>query len=271
MGDDPDADIPIFTADYERELSAEEVKALGPDEQYEYLLSWFFHYFEDPAHETPYESAEGGYQYIFGGPYDAEEELGSEFGDAVPEEVMQRVIDRLQTVGFEWAPSDNHPNRSRDEEDDRPTEPLDQVFERLQSGLELTPDLVGSPKRQAVIDAANALQDALVKFAAPSIGHNHPPEDIEADEAINQEQISELTRDLTFVKEEAAAPRPDFLSFASILKNIKELGKLLFKGAVAQAGKDMFEAGAKELHHLSPLLDGLVNAGIIWLHSLLPF
>ena len=33
--------------------------------------------FEDPANETPYESSEGGYIYIWGGPYDALEQLSA--------------------------------------------------------------------------------------------------------------------------------------------------------------------------------------------------
>lgn len=43
------------------------------------MVEWFHMNFEDPAHNTPYESAEGGYQWIWGGPYDAEEELQDAF------------------------------------------------------------------------------------------------------------------------------------------------------------------------------------------------
>ncbi len=268
MGDDPDADILNFAAEFERELSADEVGELDPDQQYEYLLAWFFHYYEDPAHDTPHESAEGGYQYIFGGPYDAEEELSNKFGDAVSEEVMQRVVDRLQSVGFEWAPSDNHPARAYENEDETPLEDLDRIVAKLQDGsLELTPDPVGSANRQAVIDAASALQDALAKFTPPPIGHNHPPEDIKADEP-KQDQVSEPAKDVTFAKEEAQASKPDLLGFGHALKSIRELGKLLLKGVVAAAGKALFDVGMKELQYLSPLIDSLVHAGVTWLASL---
>ena len=43
--------------------------------QTEAMRKWFFEHFEDPAHRTPYESREGGYQWIWGGPYDARERL----------------------------------------------------------------------------------------------------------------------------------------------------------------------------------------------------
>ena len=40
------------------------------DDAVEAIKDWFLENFEDPAESTPYESAEGGYQYIWGGPYD---------------------------------------------------------------------------------------------------------------------------------------------------------------------------------------------------------
>jgi hypothetical protein len=36
------------------------------------MVEWFFNNFEDPVHHTPYD---GGYVWIWGGPYDARDEL----------------------------------------------------------------------------------------------------------------------------------------------------------------------------------------------------
>ena len=47
------------------------LKRLGRDKQLEYMHAWFHRYYQDPVHETPHESAEGGYIYIWGGPYNA--------------------------------------------------------------------------------------------------------------------------------------------------------------------------------------------------------
>ena len=44
---------------------------LTHDERVEAMKEWFWENFEDPANETPYESREGGYQWIWGGPFDA--------------------------------------------------------------------------------------------------------------------------------------------------------------------------------------------------------
>ena len=46
---------------------------------------------------------EGGYIYIWGGPYDAEEELGDEFADIVPEHVIGELVTELESESTEWA------------------------------------------------------------------------------------------------------------------------------------------------------------------------
>jgi hypothetical protein len=73
--------------------------------QLEMMREWFFKHFEDPAERTPYESVEGGYIWIWGGPYDAREELDAEFGDGVPEDVIEELADELTRECWEWAPT----------------------------------------------------------------------------------------------------------------------------------------------------------------------
>jgi hypothetical protein len=67
------------------------------------MRSWFFSNFQDPVEETPYISSEGGYQYLFGGPYDANEELDNRFEDIVPQEVRAKLGHELQDQSWEWA------------------------------------------------------------------------------------------------------------------------------------------------------------------------
>jgi hypothetical protein len=52
---------------------------------------------------TPYESAEGGYQWIWGGPYNAGEQLFSKFGDIVPESLIEEVTEELESMPIESA------------------------------------------------------------------------------------------------------------------------------------------------------------------------
>jgi hypothetical protein len=83
-------------------------KAIGeapPDEQQEMMEEWFRARFEDPAERTPYDSQEGGYIWIWGGPYDAREELRNEFYDMVPEPVIDELVSSLERECIQWAPT----------------------------------------------------------------------------------------------------------------------------------------------------------------------
>jgi hypothetical protein len=73
--------------------------------QLQMMRDWFFERFEDPAERTPYESAEGGYIWIWGGPYDAREELDGEFGGSVPDDVIEELAEELTSQCWEWAPT----------------------------------------------------------------------------------------------------------------------------------------------------------------------
>jgi hypothetical protein len=75
------------------------------DMRHEVMRIWFLSRYWDPANETPYNSKEGGYLYIYGGPYDAKEELDHQFCDMASEEDIQAVVDDVESDGiFEWAP-----------------------------------------------------------------------------------------------------------------------------------------------------------------------
>ncbi|WP_188064120.1 hypothetical protein [Sphingobium sp. KCTC 72723] len=96
---------------------------MDEDEAVETMVGWFHENYEDPAQETPYESAEGGYQYIWGGPYDAEEEISGAFPDA-PEDLISRAIEEVQSDGlYDWAPNGRRiqevePDEEEEEEPD---------------------------------------------------------------------------------------------------------------------------------------------------------
>ena len=74
----------------------------------DFLVLWFGSQYEDPVHEMPY--INGEYQYIYGGPHDANEELWDTFGDYVTEEIIEHAVDEITMGGtYEWAPSFHHP------------------------------------------------------------------------------------------------------------------------------------------------------------------
>lgn len=71
----------------------------------EEMREWFYANYEDPAERTPYMTSEGGYIWIWGGPYDAREELEANFGHEVPEDLIDELVEELNSECFEWAPT----------------------------------------------------------------------------------------------------------------------------------------------------------------------
>jgi hypothetical protein len=137
-----------------------EIDMSDSDGAIEAMVEWFHENFEDPAMETPYESAEGGYQYIWGGPHYAREELWDAFPTA-NEELIERAAGEIQVHGiFDWAPAG-----SRIRESD-----LD-VNDAVETSLE---DRLEALKSQ--IDEIEGYIDFWRK-RDPQIGHNGPPDE----------------------------------------------------------------------------------------------
>jgi len=87
----------------EGSITASALKKADPELQKEVMRVWFYGQFEDPVHSCPYNSEEGGYQFIYGGPYDANEELQNEFSDIVPYEFIEELADELENECSEWS------------------------------------------------------------------------------------------------------------------------------------------------------------------------
>ena len=76
-------------------IAEEHLRGADPEFQKEAMKEWFLSKFENPVEHTPYESAEGGYIYIWGGPFDAEDVLGDEFGGIVSDETIEECAREL--------------------------------------------------------------------------------------------------------------------------------------------------------------------------------
>ena len=89
----------------EAEAKAEEAVTLVKQ-----MVAWFRDHYEDPVENTPYCSEEGGYIYIWGGPYDAREEIEGHFATqqgAFSEdewgEIIAAAVDEVEEDGGpEW-------------------------------------------------------------------------------------------------------------------------------------------------------------------------
>lgn len=101
-------------------LPPDDFEGMSIEDAVEKIKDWFFENFEDPVHSTPYISAEGGYQYIWGGPYSARDIIENIFADAASQELIDAAIEELESEGWDWVPSSNR--RQPPEEDEPPSE-----------------------------------------------------------------------------------------------------------------------------------------------------
>lgn len=78
---------------------------------------WFHENYEDPAVRMPYSSAEGGYQWIWGGPYDAREQIGDQFSDVSDEASIEEAAAVVTSDGLvDWAPKARREDHWQDED-----------------------------------------------------------------------------------------------------------------------------------------------------------
>jgi hypothetical protein len=69
------------------------------------MKAWFLARYCDPAEETPYNSREGGYLFVHGGPYHPGEEISERFSVFASDEAIQAITEELiSQVGDSWAP-----------------------------------------------------------------------------------------------------------------------------------------------------------------------
>ncbi len=68
------------------------------------LVEWFKENYDTPENRLPHESKEGGYQWIYGGPCDARQELEDKFSK-VPEEIIEAAVEEIESDGtVDWTP-----------------------------------------------------------------------------------------------------------------------------------------------------------------------
>lgn len=94
----------VMRAEYQANIDKEQLSELGKELQIQVMREWFFAHYEDPVERTPYQSSEGGYLWIWGGPYDADGVLQDEFSGLVSYEAIEELARELSHICCEWAP-----------------------------------------------------------------------------------------------------------------------------------------------------------------------
>lgn len=260
----------MFAADYPYGISRTTFRRLPKAEKIELMVEWFRQNFEDPANKTPYESAEGGYQYVWGGPYSAMDEIGSMFGDLVPEKWIEEAVDEVQRDGiYDWAPT-----RIGDDDSDEQSNP--------ELSLGDIPDEPGPAygahddyeARKKVIAALDRVKEALDHPRPIGIGHNQPPEDIDAAAEAFKAVVQELRGE--FEKPEPSIPIIKHLALRlrdGMLSAMKWGGKkldIMLDEAAKSMGKTIgtFLPGVAALNepHLHTALVNAYDTVVNWLH-----
>ncbi len=170
--------------DLEIGVARSQLKRLGRAKQLAYMRHWFETYYEDPSQETP--RGDNEFVYVWGGPYDAHDQFGDEFGGLVSDDRIEEAVEMVQEEGtIDWAPTSRHPSRDQDgdeERDDIEPEPdaAEDLLRLLEEGSPVrygTPDEIA--QRAVVRRHVDALKSELARFRqdSPGIGHNEAPED----------------------------------------------------------------------------------------------
>ena len=240
-------------------IPPDDFSGLSLEAAVEQITDWFFVNFEDPANSTPYESAEGGYQYIWGGPYDARDIIENIFADTASDELITAAIAAVEQEGYEWAPHDR----------------------RIQPPDDEPPDIVDRDALHAeMLRRIAELERALDEASTPGIGHNRPPEAID-EIPLDPYDQQDIRRSLAILKEQPPAP-----SETAIPALEAEAGKLDSYGkriltwfaeraddfateAVKEAGKEFGKWGARVT--MWKAIGGLLTAAAVatnaWLHA----
>lgn len=92
-----------------KKVPLKSLRYVSKADQLDVMRKWFYENFENPVESCPHDS-EDGYIYIYGGPYEASEELQEMFGQYVNEKLIEDLVDELNAECYEWSANSNNIN-----------------------------------------------------------------------------------------------------------------------------------------------------------------
>jgi hypothetical protein len=96
-------------------ITAAKLSEADAEMQGDVMRVWFYDHY-DPPDDLPYNGEEGGYQFIYGGPYEPEDELQAKFAGIVPDVVIEKLANELSSVSYQWSGLDPGPDPDLDDE-----------------------------------------------------------------------------------------------------------------------------------------------------------
>lgn len=257
-----DADIQVLAAssipDIDEDISLDDAVAV--------VEEWFLHNFEDPVHSTPYSSEDGGYSYVWGGPFEASEILDEAYDYELRSDVKEEVLSSLEAMGDTWVISQGRILPPDDDEEAESAGPVE-------------------ASHQSLLEKVGAVERVLAEIdqARGGIGHNRPPESID-EEPITDLDRREMGEALSLLKAQPAQPSASaFMSIEAALGTLRKaaikIGSYLaqrgndfvtsaVKSAGDATGKAIIGLGAWSL--LGNEVNDLIAAGLKWLGLINP-
>jgi hypothetical protein len=242
----------------------EDFDGLSVEEAVEAIKDWFLTNFEDPVHITPYESREGGYQYIWGGPYDAHDVIENVFAGIASDEIIQAAIEEIEEDGLtDWAPNSRRIQRPEDEP----------------PGVESS-----SPEKlhAEMLERIAELEKTLAEVQPPpvGIGHNNPPEPIDDAAPLTIEETQSVHNAIAVLKTQPIIPGSEPKEAVEAANRLLEFGKKV-TGYIAAKADVFVDAAAKSAGSefgkwtvklaawtmVAKLLADVGNTALQWLHS----
>lgn len=186
------------------------------------MATWFHSQFEDPQNRTPYDSEDGVYLWMWGGPFEAPDVLHSQFEGKFREEWINEAIAYVERDGTtEWAPdpdgdfydqSDIVPDSIRGIDGGWEEEPVPPISERIR-------------------DRLDELEEQLAELRAspPPIGHNYPPESIWLLPDDQASYLRDLEAATSITRIEIGEPEPNPEKLLSARKTYERIGVAIIK------------------------------------------
>jgi hypothetical protein len=116
-------------------ITSDALEKADRDTQKEVMEFWFYNNYEDPVHSCPHNSEEGGYQFIYGGPYEAQEELEEQFSGIVPDDVIEELAEELNGECSEWSGNSDIPPNDDDQWDYLPSDELPKHLQTFKDSI----------------------------------------------------------------------------------------------------------------------------------------
>lgn len=206
--------------------------------QKELIKRWFLERFCDPAEVLPHVSDEGGYLYLWGGPYNPMEVIPDRFSGIASENAVEECINELiAQSGTDWAPVEEEEFEEYDDDYDIPDTPRETSLESLSAQLDGFVEIV-----EAIPD--NQKNPTLPLIYAATIG---------AIEAYLYEVASKMVKEQPEFREKLIKSNAIFkdekITIAGIYKTYETLDKKIlghFQNMVWHRWKDVeviFKAG----------------------------